>query len=280
MKLSGFADEMAQDLVTQVTEMQKLGISHIEMRGVDGNNLIYHSDEKVNKIKAYLDDHGMALSAVGSPIGKIGLRDDMDKHFEAFQRAVEIAHKMECDKIRAFSFYVPEEAPVTSFREEVLDKLGRFVEYAKAEQVIYLHENEKGIYGEKAEQCLDLMKTFYGSAFQAVFDFANFVQAKEDTLSAYAMLKPYISYIHVKDAKLADGSVVPAGYGDGHVAQIVSDLNASGFDGFYSLEPHLFHFQGFAQLEKEGISLSGSTGTEMDGITAFTVAYKAFMHLN
>ncbi len=279
MKITGFADEMAPDLVTQVAEMKKLGISHIEMRGVDGNNLIFHTEEKVRQIKTYLDENGMSLSALGSPIGKIELAGDMERHLEEFKRAVEIAHIMDCDKIRAFSFYLPDMAQVASYKEEVFHKLGRFVDYAKANQIIYLHENEKGIYGEKAEQCLDLMKEFYGPYFQAIFDFANFVQAEEDTREAYQLLKPYISYIHVKDAKLTDGSVVPAGFGDGHVEEIVADLKASGFDGFYSLEPHLFRFKGFEQLEREGISMSGSTGTEMDGITAFGVAYRAFMKL-
>ncbi len=80
--------------------------------------------------------------------------------------------------------------------------------------------------------------------------FANFVQCGQDTFEAYEMLKSYIAYIHVKDALKSDQSVVPAGYGDGNVAVILKRLSASGFDGFLSLEPHLFEFEGFHALER------------------------------
>ena len=57
VKITGFADEIAPDLKTQVEAMKKLGISHIEMRGVDGDNLIFHSNEKISEIKKYLNDN-------------------------------------------------------------------------------------------------------------------------------------------------------------------------------------------------------------------------------
>lgn len=82
-------------------------MSYVEMRGVDGENLIYHTDEKVEQIKKTLDDNGIRLSALGSPLGKILITDDFTPHFEEFKRAVEISHKMECPTIRMFSFYLP-----------------------------------------------------------------------------------------------------------------------------------------------------------------------------
>ena len=106
--ISGFADEIAGDLTTQIEQIQKLNMHYIEMRGVDGNNLIYHSDEKVREIKQRLDAAGIALSALGSPLGKIGIDDPFEKHMEEFKRAVEIAHMMDTPNIRMFSFYIPE----------------------------------------------------------------------------------------------------------------------------------------------------------------------------
>ena len=66
--------------------------------------------------------------------------------------------------------------------------------------------------------------SFMESSFKAVFDFANFVQCRQDTKEAYELLKPYIAYIHIKDAKADSGMVVPAGYGDGHVKEIFKDF--------------------------------------------------------
>lgn len=278
-KITGFADEIDQALLTQVEALKGLGMSFVEMRGVDGNNLIYHTDEKVKEIKSILDASGIRLSALGSPLGKIGITDAFEPHFEEFKRAVEIAHMMECPNIRMFSFYLPKDGKAADYEGEVLNRLGQFVDYAKANEAVLLHENEKGIYGELAPECLKLMETFYGDHFKAIFDFANFVQCKQDTLQAYELLKKYIAYIHVKDAKWTDGRVVPAGYGDGNVAAILKDLYASGFDGYLSLEPHLFNFAGFDDLEQDGKSMEHADRRILTGLEAFTLAHSSLLKL-
>lgn len=278
-RISGFADEISDDLMTQVDCLGKLNMSFVEMRGVDGNNLIFHTDEKVKEIKNVLDANGIRLSALGSPLGKIGIEDDFEPHFDAFKRAIEVAHMMECKNIRMFSFYLPKEANPADFKGAVFERLGRFADYAKASDIVLLHENEKGIYGEKAPECLEIMKAFYGDNFKAIFDFANFVQCGQDTLEAYELLKPYIAYIHVKDALKKDGSVVPVGYGDGNVKTILTDLFAKGFDGFLSLEPHLFNFSGFSLLEKDGKSMQQTDSKVLSGWEAFQLAHKSLVNI-
>ncbi len=166
-----------------------------------------------------------------------------------------------------------------AYEGEVFDRIGKFVDYASANDTLLLHENEKDIYGAMAPECKKLMDTFYGDHFKAIFDFANFVQCGQDTLEAYEMLKSYIAYIHVKDALKSDQSVVPAGYGDGNVAVILKRLSASGFDGFLSLEPHLFEFEGFHALEKDGRSIAVKEKRVLSGLETFTIAHDALMKL-
>lgn len=274
--ITGFADEIADDLTAQIVGLRKLDMHYVEMRGVDGKNLIYHSDNKLREIKERLDSAGISLSAVGSPLGKIAIEDSFEKHFEEFMRAVEAAHKMECKNIRIFSFYIPE-GMREAYRGKVFDQMGRFVDYAAANDVVLLHENEKGIYGELAKECRELMDEFYGEHFRAVFDFANFVQAGQDTLKAYELLKEYISYIHVKDALAANGNVVPAGMGDGNVGKILKELYDGGYKGFLSLEPHLFQFSGFAGLEK-GEKLASGKKT-LSGAEAFELAHHSLIRI-
>ena len=274
LKITGFADEIAPDLTTQMESIKKLNISHIEMRGVDGNNLIFHNDEKVKEIKSRLDENGIRLSALGSPLGKIGILDSFEPHFEQYKKAVEIAHMMECRNIRMFSFYLPEEGAAADYEDEVFNRLSKMAEYAKNNEVVLLHENEKGIYGAKAAECKKIMDEFYSPYFKAIFDFANFVQCGENTLEGYNILKPYIDYIHVKDALLKDGTVVPAGYGDGHVKEILTDLFATGFDGFLSIEPHLGDFQGFEALEK---NVDSSKVKKLSGFEAFELAHTSLL---
>lgn len=277
-KLSGFADEITDDLTRQVKHVKSLGMSYIEMRGVDGNNLIFHNDEKVKSIKAYLDENGIKLSALGSPLGKIGIKDDFDKHFEDYKRAVEVAHMMDCKNIRMFSYYIPDGEDADKYKEEVFNRTGKFVDYAKKNDAVLLHENEKGIYGDNAKRCLNLMEEFYGDNFKCIFDFANFVQVKQDTLEAYEMLKKYIFYFHVKDALFVNGQVTPAGYGDGHVKEILTTELEKGFNGFLSLEPHLSDFAGFASLEKSGEGFE-KYDKKLTGPESFSLAYEALEKL-
>ncbi|MCM1119311.1 MAG: sugar phosphate isomerase/epimerase [bacterium] len=273
--LTGFADEIAASLDTQMQVLDKLQMKHIEMRGVDGRNFVEYSEGEARQIKKRLEDRGFSLSAVGSPIGKIRITDDFAPHMELFRHTVELAHIMNTPNIRMFSFYGPEgESDSSSWRAEVMERLGQFVDYAAANGIVLLHENEKGIYGEMAQGCLDILKQFSGEHFKAVFDFANFVQAGQDTLEAFEMLKPYIAYIHVKDALGKDGSVVPAGYGDGNVKEILGRLKADGYSGYLSLEPHLSDFTGFSALEKDG-----RIGKKLSGEEAFTLAHDALVKI-
>ncbi|MCR4991376.1 MAG: sugar phosphate isomerase/epimerase [Lachnospiraceae bacterium] len=278
-KISGFADEITSDLTGQLELLKKLDIHFVEMRGVDGENLIFHTDEKVREIRSRLDDAGVKLSAMGTPLGKIGITEPFEKHFEDFKRAVEIAHMMDVRNMRMFSFYVPQNSAGNDPRvkDEVFARLNKFADYAKAEDVVLLHENEKDIYGEMAAQCKELMDEFYGDHFKAIFDFANFVQAGQDTLEAYEMLKDYVVYIHVKDAIAGSGKVVPVGYGDGHVKEIFKRLFASGYDGFLSLEPHLSDFTGFAELEKGDNTVKDAK--PLSGPEAFTLAYDSLLRI-
>lgn len=269
--ISGFADEIDPMLDKQIEVIKKLGISHIEMRGVDGKGLVEYPLDEVKKIKEKLDANGIKLSAVGSPIGKIQITDAFEEHFELFKHTVEIAKIMETPYIRMFSFFMPEGEEPEKYKEEVFRRLGMFVDYAKQQNVVLLHENEKEIYGDVAVRCKEILDAFACDNFHAVFDFANFVQCKQDTKEAYEMLKPYISYIHIKDALWENAQVVPAGHGDGNVKEILADLVKNGYEGVFSLEPHLADFSGFSALEQ------GETEKKepLSGEEAYTTACNA-----
>src|ERR1035438_8419825 len=119
--------------------------------------------------------------------------------------------------------------------------------------LVLAHENEKEIYGDTAERCSDLITSVGSPALRATFDAANFVQCGVRPFSqAYHLLRPYLVYLQVKDARAATGEVVPAGQGDGEVRETLAALRDSGFSGFVSLEPHLAQagrFGGFSGPE-------------------------------
>lgn len=272
--VSCFADEIDVSVDKQIALLQELGIGWIEFRSGDGKGVADYTEKEAEMLMNRLSANGIRISAVGSPIGKIDITQDFEPHFETYRHIVELAGILDTSFIRMFSFFMPEGEEPDKFRDEVMRRTDRMVEYAAGRNVVLLHENEKGIYGDNAARCLDLMKLFYGDHFRCTFDFANFVQCGQDTMEAYEMLRPYISYIHVKDAMRESGDVVPAGTGDGNVAEILNRLDEEGYAGFLSLEPHLADFAGLKSLEKE-VKERGRT----DGEEAFCTAYRALEKL-
>lgn len=273
-KITGFADEINTDIKRQVHLLKELGISYLEFRSANGKNVADFTLDEAKDLKKYLMEHKLQVSAIGSPIGKIKITEDFEPHYEIYKKVVEIAKIMGTPYIRMFSFFIPEGDNPEHFEEEVFSRMEQMVDYAKKQSIILLHENEKDIFGEKAPQCLQLMERFYGDHFKCIFDFANFVQAKQDTLEAYKLLQPYIEYIHIKDALWENGKVVPAGEGDGNLREILTRIDQTGFSGFLSLEPHLFEFEGLRKLEKNPEKRSLT-----DGEVAFTIAYQALINI-
>ena len=274
--LSAFADEIDPMLTKQMDVLNRHGIKYIEMRGVNGKNLVEHTLEEAGEIKKQLDARGFRISAVGSPIGKIKITDPFEPHLELFRHTVKIAQILETEYIRMFSFFIPQGEDPASFRDEVMKRWRAFIDTAEGTGLTLLHENEKGIYGDTAERCLDLLETMNCSYLKAVFDPANFVQCNVKTYpEAYQLLKGHVAYMHIKDALYADHSVVPSGYGDGRVKDILKELNSGGFEGFLSLEPHLADFKGFAGLEP------GSPANRLpkDGPGQFAVAVEALLKI-
>lgn len=248
--ITGFSDEIGESSKVQFSHLNKLGIKYFEPRGINEKNITDLSESEAAALKAEMDSYGVKVSSIGSPIGKISIEDDFEPHMEKLKHTIKIAKIFGTKYIRVFSFYIPDEN-YEKHREEVLRRMRLMTELAEKENVILLHENEKGIYGDNALRCLDIVTEINSPNLRCVFDPANFVQCRQNSYPvAFNMLKPYVEYMHIKDAT-EDGSVVPSGYGIGGVENILKDLRDSGWKGFLSLEPHLGDFKGFADLEAE-----------------------------
>lgn len=246
IKIYAFSDEASPSIDAQIDALLRNGLDGMEIRNVDGVNISDVTKEKAKEVKTKLDAHGLSVWSIGSPIGKINLQDDFEKHMEKFKHTLELSEILGAHNIRLFSFFMPKDRPESDFKDEVFARLNRFVEAAKNYDIALCHENEKGIFGDIPERCLEIHKQF--PEIKAVFDPANFVQCGVDTVKAWALLKEYVHYMHVKDA-LEDGFVVPSGKGIGNLQRIAKDFIAHGGKEF-TVEPHLKVFDGFEQLEQ------------------------------
>jgi len=274
--LSAFADEIDQSLQVQMDVLEKFAINHIEMRNVNGKSLVHHSLSEVKEIKRQLDDRNFKLSAVGSPIGKYGITEDFGPHLDLFKHTLEIAHLLEAPYIRMFSFWMPKDEDPKQYRNAVLDRWEQFIKAAEGSGIILLHENEKGIYGDTAERCLDLVTSLNCEYVKVTFDPANFVQCDEETYpKAWNMLKDYVVYMHIKDAKYSDHGVVPSGHGDGRVEDILTELSKTDKTYFLSIEPHLNGYQGPAAVEPGSIGATLPDGSQK----MFALAHQELVRL-
>jgi len=236
--LSGFADEIGPDLDLQIQTLLSEGIRHLELRGIWGKNILDLSADERKEAKARLAGAGIGVSAIGSPIGKVAIDEPWKEHLDLYRITLDAAEVFEAPYIRLFSFYPPEGGAIAEHRDEVIRRLNELVRLAEGRPVQLLHENEKKIYGEGAEGCLDIAENVPGMGL--IFDPANFVQADMRPADAWPVLRDHVVYFHIKDALEADGRIVLPGKGDGAIPEILRDaICARGFEGFLSLEPHL-----------------------------------------
>src|SRR5579863_9329696 len=238
--LSGFADEISPDPQVQLATLAAESISHLELRSAWEVNVADFTDAQVAAFGAALGQAGVRVSAIGSPIGKIAIGAPFGPELDRMRRVADVADQLGTSLVRVFSFFIPAGQPPEQYRAEVIDRMGALAGIARERGLILAHENEKEIYGDVPGRCADLITAVGSPALRATFDSANFVQCGVRPFSdAYPLLRPHLVYLQVKDALDATGEVVPAGQGDGQLAQTLAALRDSGFAGYMSLEPHL-----------------------------------------
>jgi len=253
IRLSAFADEISADLQEQIDVLHSEHIGFLDLRSVWGINVLDLDDQQLQRLKQELDAAGIGVAAIGSPIGKVPVDSPNNVLMSRFERAMQVAKFLQTPYIRIFSFYQHDsglaELLPAARRNEVLEHLQAMLQLAEQENILLLHENEKDIYGDTIARCVDILRTLNNDHLQAAFDPANFIQCGEPPYpEAYQALKPWIRYVHVKDA-LQDGQVVAAGEGVTRWPDLLRHLRRDGYDGFLSLEPHLAasgRFQGFS----------------------------------
>lgn len=250
--LSAFADEASASLDEQIATLKALGISHIEPRNVDGTNVSDLTEEAAKAVRKKLDDAGIGLSSIGSPIGKTDIAGDLDKHIEKLKNTINVANILGAKYIRMFSFFVPV-GHEDEYETQVFAGMERMVETARGTGVKLVHENEKAIFGDSTDRCVRLMERF-APELGFAFDPSNFVQCDQDTKAGFPRLKKYLTYMHMKDSKFPSNAERehrdmgfegvsdahrPVGQGDGNVSWIIDQLIDMNYEGFMTLEPHL-----------------------------------------
>jgi sugar phosphate isomerase/epimerase len=262
--LSGFADEISADPAEQFATLAAESISHLELRSAWAVNVADFDDLQLTTFRRLLEDAGVQVSAIGSPIGKIDIEAPIGPELDRLRRIARVAAELDTRIVRVFSFFMPPGEKPERYRQQVIDRMGALAQVAAEHELVLAHENEKQIFGDVPQRCADLIESVGSPALRATFDAANFVQCGvRPHAEAYDLLRPHLVYLQVKDALAATGEVVPAGEGDGQVRETLAALTGSGFIGYVSLEPHLAAaeryggFSGPAEFRRAAQALKG-----------------------
>lgn len=263
MFYTGFADEAAVSLDGQIEATKKLGWTHIESRSIDNVNLHDLPEDKFEECCGKLADAGITVNCFGSTIANWSREPLDDQTYEEvkvqMKRALARMKKMNCRLIRGMSFHWVLTRPAFDPELEnwIFPRVRELVQMCADAGVMYGHENCMNYGGMSYKHTLKLLEKVNNPALTLIFDTGNpamaFDRSRGDELTGYQNsfefyrnVKEFISYVHIKDlvmVKNDEGNMVPkfvwANEGDGHVEEIVADLLKSGYDGGFSMEPHM-----------------------------------------
>jgi sugar phosphate isomerase/epimerase len=276
MYYTGFADEAGKNIDIQIKATKELGWSNIESRGINGTNLALMSDEMFNEVYNKLKVAGVKVNCYGSAVAnwsKDPLKEeDFNSSLDELKRAIPRMNKLKCKMIRGMSFKVlKDKIPYSEELEKVVfQKVNQLVKVCEDADILYLHENCMNYGGMSYEHTLKLLDNVKSDNFKLVFDTGNPVftfdirgskpYTKQNAWEFYTNIKEFIYYVHIKDGiylKETDGIFPDSeftypGEGNGYVKEIVADLLKDGYDGGFSMEPHMkavFHDKGKTEEE-------------------------------
>ncbi len=304
--LSGFADEAANQktIDQQFAALAALGMRYFSIRFIDAGNGVKNvmalDDSEIVTVKEKLDEYGLSVSSIGSPIGKVKLCDVDDgtstgyRPFDQYLtdevvRACELAETFGTKLIRGFSFYHPKGSPIEDHFAQAVDQVGQIAEACDQRGVTFGLEVEANLVGQNGQALAKMHQQIANEALVLIFDGGNLVMqgySEEEIYDQYVAMKPGMGWIHIKDFKDPSGSArvehvdeesikhfVPADIGQsghqrimqdfaGFIPELESRMKARGVPGvFADMEPHV----------KGGGQFGGFSGPD-----GFGVALRAF----
>lgn len=257
MYFTGFADEAARDLATQIKATQELGWTRISARGVNGANLHELPEKDFQAAADQLDEAGITIPEFGSLIGNWAkpISSDFELTLAEIKRAIPRMQRLGTKLIRIMS-YAQEPWGEDQYEDERFRRLHEIVSYFADAGLTAAHENCMNWGGFSAQHSLRLVEEVPG--LQLIFDTANPVFQRDrsqpqadgsfpwqDPLEFFHAVREHIVHVHIKDCTNPPaGETEPAEYtlpdqGQGKVREILTELKNSGYDGGLAIEPHV-----------------------------------------
>lgn len=271
MYLSGFADEAADGIDGQIEVTRALGWSFIEARSIGGTNIHDLSDPAFDAVRRKLDAAGVRVNCFGSTIANWSKSVDepFAQTLATVDRAIKRMKVLDASLVRIMSYAILTDgsgrALADQKKEERFFRLREITARFLDAGVTPVHENCFNYGGMSWEHALELLEAVPG--LKLVYDTGNpgltadfrkpFPYPNQDARECYDKLREHIVYVHIKDG-VRDAATGEERYffpDEDHcdIAAIVADLLATGYDGGFSIEPHMavvFHDAKIASSEQ------------------------------
>lgn len=229
--ITAFADEIAPDLETQLRVLKENHVAGLDLRSVEGKNVLTLSDAEVDEVGVRVKEAGLFVQCVGSPVNKVQLSPQSElEERKKLERAIEVAHRLGIRRIRIFT-------PECDNGDLVMMWMEAQLAMAEKADVLLLVENDAKFWSAYPQHAKRLFRELAGSHLMAAFDFANAHLLGTSIEDWFPWIVPYLDTLHIKDAK--DGKVVPAGEGDAGILITLRSLWKDNWSGPLTLEPHL-----------------------------------------
>ncbi|MEU9184378.1 sugar phosphate isomerase/epimerase family protein [Streptomyces sp. NPDC048484] len=241
-RLAAIGDEAAGGLDGQIDALRRLGWSALEPRTVDGTALADLGPVRVRHIADRLREAGLRTVCLASRIGNWARPITAPFADDVAELDVLTDHcaLLDCRYVRIMS-YPDGGLPEAEWAARTLDRVARLTDRAERAGLTLLHENCAGWAGADPTRMLRLVREIGSPALRLLFDTGNGLAYGYDALRVLRRILPYVAHVHVKDGTGAGDDVTYTLPGDGQarVADCLRLLLESGYQGAFSLEPHL-----------------------------------------
>lgn len=252
MYLTGFADEASTGLDGQIRATRELGWKFIESRNIDGVNIHDLDDKAFDIAYGKLADAGISINCFGSAIANWAksIEKPFDDDLAAVKRAIPRMKRLGTRMIRIMSYPPLKDRPMDDqMAPERFARLRTITKMFLDEGIQPLHENCMNYGGQGWKYTLEMLDAVPG--LRLVFDTGNPVNTidrenpgrRQSAWDFWQHVKGHVDYIHIKDGVALDGEGwirwCWCGEGEGDVERIVRDALEGGYDGGFSMEPHM-----------------------------------------
>ena len=266
MFLTGFADEAGSQIEIQVRAIRELGWRHLESRAVGTKNLATLSEPEFEQFCQVLADNRIAVNCYGSGIANFRRNPRDDGDFEASKAellaAIPRMRKLGIGLLRGMSFRNPrgEESDSPELEQIIFRKVRELVRICEDAGIVYGHENCMNYGGLSYSHTLKLLDQVKSDSFKLIFDTGNPLARRQSAWEFYSNVREFIVYVHIKDAVPQIPGQMYLNYcfpGDGcaDLRPILRDLKEYGYDGGFSIEPHMaINYQDRVQPSAEALA--------------------------